>query len=323
MLGLQRIRWTAGQYANVDGIPFEMPVASRNSPLMFACFGIDIDAAKSLMPGRELHPLRIWNRGVLAVEVINYTETPIGKYVELCIGILCTRGKKPGPRLLPALLMSSFGTGQYIYDLPVSSEISTKGGLGIWGMPKRQANLDYQIGDEWVSSQYDLDGQMVMRLDVKRPAHTWLPVGFRGVGYGAFRGLLSKSYVHLHGQAGFTLGSGGARIALGSHPRAKALEPLRISAEPLISGFLPSTRGHLDDHVETWFLTHREPPPVAAEGLREVVGLGLSQDWLKPPNRLYGDELIRARYGAVTAKEPATRRPVRSDNRVNAGANGL
>src|SRR5687768_18030785 len=111
MFGFQRIRWTRGQFANVDGIPFEMPVASRKSPLMFACFGIDADAATALMPGRELHPLRIWNRGVLAVEVINYTDTPIGKYVELCIGILCTRGVKPAPRLIPAALMNLFGTG--------------------------------------------------------------------------------------------------------------------------------------------------------------------------------------------------------------------
>lgn len=323
MLGFQRIRWTRGQYANVDGIPFEMPVASRNSPLMFACFGIDADAAKSLLPGRELHPLRLWNRGVLAVEVINYTDTPIGRYVEFCIGILCTRGKNPGPRLLPAALMNAFGTGQYIYDLPVSSEISTKGGLGIWGMPKRQANLDYQIGPEWVSSQYDLDGQLVMRLDVKKPARAWLPVAVRGVGYGAFRGLLSKSYVHLHGQAGFTLGSGGARIVLGNHPRAKALEPLRISPEPLISGFLPDPRGYLDDHVETWFLTHREAPPVAPEGLRDVVALGLSQEWLKPPNRTYGDELIRVRYEGATHKRPEKRPAPASNSSVNAGANGL
>lgn len=323
MFGFQRIRWTAGQFANVDGIPFEMPVASRKSPLMFACFGIDADAAKALMPGRELHPLRIWDRGVLAVEVINYTDTPIGRYVEFCIGILCTRGVKPGPRLLPAMLMNLFGTGQYIYDLPVSSEISTKGGLGIWGMPKRQANLDYQIGDDWVSSQYDLDGQMVMRLDVKKPSRAWLPVAVRGVGYGSFRGLLSKSYVHLHGQAGFTLGAGGARIALGTHPRAKALEPLRISPEPFISGFLPDPRGYLDDHVETWFLTHRQAPAVAAEGLREAVSLGLSQDWLKPPNRTYGDELIRARYETAAGKAPATRAPARNDNSMNVGANGL
>jgi hypothetical protein len=321
MLGFQRIRWTSGQYANVDGIPFQMPVASRKSPLMFAAFGIDLDAAKSFMPGRELHPLRIWNRGVLALEVINYTDTPIGKYVELCIGILCTRGVKPGPRLLPAMLMNPFGTGQYIYDLPVSSEISTKGGLGIWGMPKRQANLDYQIGDEWVSSQYDLDGQLVLRLDVKKPSRAWLPVAIAGVGYGAFRGLLTKSRVHMHGLAGFTLGAGGARLVLGNHPRAKALEPLKISAEPFISGFLPDPRGYLDDHVESWFLTHREAPPSAEADLRNVVQLGLSEEWLKPPNRALGDDLIRARYEARTEEK---KRPAKApDSGIRVGANGL
>jgi hypothetical protein len=39
------------------------------------------------------------------------------------------------------------GTGQYIPDLPVSSEISVKGGKGIWGMPKHKSNLDFKITD--------------------------------------------------------------------------------------------------------------------------------------------------------------------------------
>src|SRR5688572_6538140 len=97
----KRIRWTEGQHSNVDGIPFQMPVASRSSPTIFALFGIDADAARSLLPGRELHPLRIWKRGVLALQVVNYLDTTIGHYVEFCVGILCTRGPRPAPRLLP------------------------------------------------------------------------------------------------------------------------------------------------------------------------------------------------------------------------------
>ena len=100
------------------------------------------------------------------------------------------------------------------------------------------------------------------------------------------------------------------------------LEPLKISAEPFISGFLPNPRGYLDDHVESWFLTQREAPPSAEADLKHVVQLGLSQDWLKPPNRAYGDELIRARYGAAQLPEAKPRTAARPE-RATVGANGL
>ena len=43
----------------------------------------------------------------------------------------------------------------------------------------------------------------------------------------------------------------------------------------MFTGFAPRIDGVLDDHVETWFLTGDEPPGPAAEGLDDVVDLGL------------------------------------------------
>jgi hypothetical protein len=57
--------------------------------------------------------------------------------------------------------------------------------------------------------------------------------------------------------------------------------------------------------------------------LKHVVQLGLSQDWLKPPNRAYGDELIQARYGVAAAKEPKPKATAREDRVTTVGANGL
>jgi hypothetical protein len=297
-----RVRWTEGQFARVDGIPFRLPVASRRSPAIFALFSIDADAARAILPGRELHPFRLWRRGVMAVEVVDYLETSIGRYVEFCIGILCTRGRTAAPRLLPGLLPWPFGTGQYIYDLPVSTEISVKGGLGIWGMAKRRANLDFQIGSSWVSSQYDLEGRLVMRLDVRRPRRTWMPVRARGIGYGAFRGMLTKSYVYLRGCAGLSWGRGAARILIGDHPRAQPLHTLDVNSEPILSGFVPETQGWLDDHVESWFLTHESLPAAPYPGVEEIIDLGLSEEWLLPPNRQRTDGLMREAYPEAVSR---------------------
>ncbi len=164
-----RIRWLNGRYANVDGIPFNMPVSTQTSPALFATFAIDADRAAEILPGQELQPVRVFGHGLLVLAVVNYLDTTIGKYIEFCIGIMVTHGAQPAPPVPALAWRGHYGTGVYIYDLPVSTEISVKGGLGIWGMPKRQANLDYLIGGDTVSTQYDLDGQLVVRLDIPRP----------------------------------------------------------------------------------------------------------------------------------------------------------
>ena len=51
----------------------------------------------------------------------------------------------------------------------MSTEVSVKGGKGIWGMPKHQASLDFVVNDDAVSSHYDVDGQLVL-LRRDRPA---------------------------------------------------------------------------------------------------------------------------------------------------------
>jgi hypothetical protein len=289
-----RSQWLDGRYANVDGTPFSMPVRTQTSPALFAAFAIDADQAADLLPGQELQPLRIFGHGLLVLAVVNYLDTTIGKYVEFCIGLMVTHTRRHVPGLPALALRGFYGTGVYIYDLPVSTEISVKGGLGIWGMPKRQANLDYIVNDDTVSTQYDLDGQLVVRLDIPRPRRTSLPMVMNGVAYGGFRGMLYKSYVHLRGGTGVTLGGRQARLLIGDHPRAEPLKRLGIRPGALATGFTPVVDGVLDDHIETWYLTADSPPPAPAVGLRDVVDLGLSQTWLSPPDRGTSDLLMVA-----------------------------
>jgi Acetoacetate decarboxylase (ADC) len=282
----RRLKQQAGRHALVDDIPFKMPVQSAQTPALMAVFSINPDKAVRLLPGNELHPLRLWNSGLLVITVVNYQITNIGRYIEFSIAMACTHGRRPAPRLLPVLFSGLFGTGQYVYDLPVSTEISVKGGKGIWGMPKHQANLDFLVGDQWVSSQYDLDGQLVMRIDVQRPRRAWLPISMAGTNYCAFRGMLMASYIYFKGKLGFSLlKKGTARLVIGDHPRIQALKDLEISEQPLFTGFFPDTHGVLDDHFDCWFLSYRQPPQVPMEGMESVVNLGQSQEWLAPPKR--------------------------------------
>ncbi|MFA9443760.1 acetoacetate decarboxylase family protein [Egicoccus sp. AB-alg6-2] len=280
-----RQRRLAGRHARVDGIPFLLPVDSSDSPVLMAGFSIDADRARALMPGEELHPLRLpGGRGLLLITVIDYRVTDIGTYIEFSIAIACTRGLRRAPMVLPGLFRRAFGTGQYVVDLPVSTEVSVKGGKGIWGMPKHQANLDFTIAEDEVASQYDLDGQLAMRIEVDRPAGVRLPVRASAVNYCQFRGLLMKSTIYFRGGMHVALGRrASARLYLGSHPRMDPLRELDIASDPVFAAWLPTTSGVLDDHFEGWFLTSPEPVTQVPEGLETVAELGRSEDWLEPP----------------------------------------
>jgi hypothetical protein len=272
----------------VDGIPFVLPVNGERTPALGAVFTVNATKARQLLPGNELHPLRIWrNRSLLVISVINYQVTDIGKYIEFSIGLACTHGHRAAPPLLPGLLNRLFGTGQYVYDLPVSSEVSVKGGKGIWGMPKHQANLDFVVDDDTVSSQYDDDGQLAMKIEMRRPKGFSLPINVRAANYCQFRGMLMKSYVYFKGRAAWSLFSkGAARLTIGDHPRMQPLKELEISPGPIFTAFLPEITGVLDDYHESWFVTSDMPFADMPEGLESVVNLGRGEEWLPPPHAI-------------------------------------
>jgi hypothetical protein len=93
-----------------------------------------------------------------------------------------------------------------------------------------------------------------------------------------------KSFIYFQGAADIALGKRAqARLYLGDAPQVAPLHDLGIEQDAVFTAFLPSTRGVLDDHFECWFLTSDDPERVRSEGLRSVVDLGLSEEWLDPP----------------------------------------
>lgn len=251
---------------------------------MMAGFFIDWDRAQALLPGKELHPLRIWSRGILVVTVIDYRQTSIGSYIEYSIAIACSHGRKPAPRLLAPLFADAYELGQFVVDLPVSTEISVKGGKGIWGMPKHQAPLDFKVGGPVLSSQYDLDGQLATYLEIENPGKAWLPMKMAGINYCEFRGMLMKSYIYFQGKTAFRFGgSARGRFVVGDHPRVAPLKTLNIAEKPFFTAFIPEAHGSLDDHFEAWFLTADRPFEKPSEGFESVIDLGLGKDWPPAP----------------------------------------
>ncbi|MEA5456654.1 acetoacetate decarboxylase family protein [Sinomonas sp. JGH33] len=286
----ERQKELRGQYASGDGIEFVLPVNSHHSPVLMAAFPINAKAAAALLPGKELHPLTLGGKGVLMVTIVNYESTDIGKYIEYSLAIAVTHGLKPRPPLLPFVFQKSMGMGQFVVDLPVSTEISVKGGKGIWGMPKHQANLDFVIDERTVSAQYDLDGKLACYVEIEKPEPTGLPLKMAASNYCAFRGMLWKSDIYFEAVADVALGrQAEGRIVFGDSPRVAPFKTLGVGSRPLFTAWLPQTHGVLDDHFEAWFLTAESHEALASldggETLESVVGLGKSQKWLAPPDR--------------------------------------
>lgn len=280
-----------GQRALVDGIGYDMPINSDDSQVILAGFSCDLAAAAALLPGKELHPVSLGRgRGLLLATVINYVVTDIGNYIEYSLGIAATHGRRPAPPLLPAVLPGLMKFGQYVVNLPVSTEISVKGGKGIWGMPKHQASLDFVVTDTTVSALYDKDGQRGCYLEVQRPAPTNLPVRMAGVNYCAFRGLLMKSYVYFDSEADVAIGrSARGRIEFGDAPGVAGLRTLDVADSPMLTVYMPKMHGILDDHFEAWFLTADTVQDAEGanwgEPLTSVTTLGYGRSWPAPPVR--------------------------------------
>lgn len=279
-----RLRKERGEFALVDGIPFRLPVGSQRASALMAGFRIDADRARALLPGLDLQPVRLWRSGLLLVTVVDYQETVIGSYIEFSVAIACTRGRHPGPPLLPLVFRRACHMGQFVVDLPVSTEISVKGGKGIWGMPKHQASLDFKVGERTVSSQYDLDGRLAVRIEIDRPRQNWLPLRSGATNFSHFRGMIVKSDIYFRGSGGVILfRKGSGRLCLGDQPRVAPLKTLDIDPNPLFVAYFPSVVGLLDDHVESWFSACARPPAEQGEGMESVVDLGLGQTWPPAP----------------------------------------
>ncbi|HEY2583668.1 MAG TPA: acetoacetate decarboxylase family protein [Mucilaginibacter sp.] len=283
----KRVKDYTGRYTLVDGIPFTMPVSTEDSPALMAAFLCDYEKANKLLPGDELHAVKYINgKAIFMVTVINYLHTNIGKYIEYSIAIACTRGINPAPRMLPAVFMKWYHTGQYILELPVSTEISVKGGKGIWGMPKHKANLDFKITDTMVSAQYELDGKFAFRIEIDKPAKCNFPLNVGTVNYSHFRNMLMASNIYFNSKAGISLGKKAkGNLYIGDHPRTAYMRDLDIESKPLFTAFMPNANGILDDHFECWFVTYKDQPDkVTPEGFESVINLGLNEDWLPAPS---------------------------------------
>ena len=130
-------------------------------------------------------------------------------------------------------------------------------------MPKHQANLDFVVTDDRVSSQYDKDGRLGVYVEIERPGGPRLPVAMGASNYCSFRGMLMKSNVYFRGKAEVGLARRAqGLLRFGDLPRVEPLQRLDVGESTPLHGLLPEAHG-----VST---TTRELVPPLRAGARRA-----------------------------------------------------
>lgn len=127
------------------GFTGKAPMFFREVRMMGGVFTCDLAAARALMPTPDHRPLRVWpERGVAAVQCLEYADTDIGPYNEVSLSIAIAHGRGPCPswgRLACAGVWGRYHA--FVVDLPVTTEAACHGGVDILGFPKWIARIDF------------------------------------------------------------------------------------------------------------------------------------------------------------------------------------
>ena len=103
---------------------------------------------------------------------IDYRDTDIGSYIEYCIAIACTHGARPGRRAAGRAARRAALRDRPVRRRPAGQQrrSRSRAARASGACRSTRRNLDFRDrATRQMSSQYDLDGQLCMRITVDRP----------------------------------------------------------------------------------------------------------------------------------------------------------
>lgn len=233
-----------GKTVTYGSATFELPILYFKDDFFGLYFSADYQKVKAIMPSENLHPLKLPNgRAVVAIAAYNYTDTSIGPYGEIPVGIPVTLNtKKSGfSSLLPLLKESNYpGFGILVMHLPVTKAEARDAGRGEWGYTKFIADMSFKITPEYFRCTMKEKKDLILDFRVPRQ-------GFKQkdrkplTSYSVKDGNLIKTVIKNRGNRWISLKPNGAWITFGDHPVAESILTLDISEKPL-AGFYYTER---------------------------------------------------------------------------------
>lgn len=223
---------------DIQGTTVAMPVQVRDGSAGTAMFEVSASAAATLLPAAfvpvEVSP----GRAHLAVVVVDYRDNDLGAYLE--VGLMFF--------VRPA---AGGADGTFITRLPVSEAFTCGAGQQIWGFPKSVEDIALDYADDAATCTLTMDGELVLRIVLPRDAATdgVLPPTPM-TAYTLIDGV-PHATTFSQGGTGFSMSTDGGALELGSHPIAKELADLEMSAAPSFTTWM--------EHMQATF---EEPHPL-------------------------------------------------------------
>lgn len=227
-----------GETVTCKKTTFELPILYFKDDFFGLYFTADFRKVKAIMPSDRLHPLMLPNgRAVIGIAAYNYTDTSIGPYGEVPVGIPVVMNKKRSriSSMLPLLRESNYpGFGVLVHHLPVTGTAPRDAGRGIWGYTKFVADMTFRVTPEFFTCKMDEREQPILELHVpkqgfklmdKKPLTT----------YSVKDKQLIKTVIKHQGIKRQALKPKGAYVKFGNHPVAESITSLDISDKPFIS----------------------------------------------------------------------------------------
>jgi hypothetical protein len=229
----------------LSDMQIRLPLVMHRAEGIYALFPADLEKVRGQLSSPALHPVQTLDgRATFAIGAFRYHDGTfqmadgsmaiMEPYGEVMIGPLVT--SRPAPPMLEAygVLGRFFGLGVDVMHLPVTTRQARDGGIGLWGLPKFVADMEFE--DSLVERVVHLSegGEPILELAVAGGGREILlqqPM----ITYSVLDGELLQVPMPGIRRGSRRIGDTGARLQLGSHPIAEAMRRLEIDVRPIAS----------------------------------------------------------------------------------------
>jgi hypothetical protein len=212
------------------------PVRFEDWTMIGAYFPAPTAALQQALPSPKLKPAEIKpGVGLVHLRANDYRRVEIfGAFKELHVNIPVVYEAQPDA---PGL------EGDYILQLPLTSEEGRFMGVHAHGYPKFLASIDFKEDGDKYSCQVSVDGKHLITLEVeKAPSQQKSLIWYE---YTIIdKKILRTPFQHL-GQWGSVDSNTGASFVLGDHPHAKDIACLGMEQAPVRHEYAPQLRSIL------------------------------------------------------------------------------
>ena len=227
------------------------PTFYQDVRMLETVFMAPLETVTALLPSKCLHPWRVtpWH-SVVDISAIEYRECDIGPYNEVSLSIPVSLDR-PTPVFTGLFRKIPDESDGYVMHLPVTTEIAMTLGIGLLGLPKFLADIEFKEEGDWVSCRLSKSGQHILTLAGRKGRLQPVPrsrvhlIGARG------ERLLRCLAIFAEGEASVSKNPGDVRLELGDHRISQQLRDLRLG-RMVLSQYTPRAQLTLAPVLESF-----------------------------------------------------------------------